>query len=100
MSRRCIIQNSSSLQDYHRHIQKNYGMTSPESFEKSSLLTDFESALLSPSPPYAITVSPLQFRLFFTVLRLLPASGKDWLIDWLYARVFGFDADKYFAGRQ
>lgn len=72
-------------------------MTSPESFEKSSLLQDFESALLSPSPPYAITIAPLQFRLFFTLLRLMPASAKDALIDCLYARVFGFDAKKYFA---
>lgn len=87
------------LQDYHAYIQKNYGMTSPASFEKSSLLADFESALLSQSPPYAMTVSPLQFRMFFTILRLLPASTKDLLIDWLYARVFGFDASKYFAGR-
>lgn len=75
-------------------------MTSPASFEKSTLLTDFESALLSPSPPYAFTVSPLQYRLFFALLRLLPAPAKDFLIDWLYAHVFGFDAGKYFAGRQ
>lgn len=74
-------------------------MTSPESFEKSSLLQDFESALLSPNPPYAFTVSPIQFRLFFTLLRVLPASLKDSLIDCLYARVFGFDASKYFPGK-
>jgi hypothetical protein len=74
-------------------------MTSPESFEKSTLMSDFESSLLSPSPAYAITVSPIQYQLFFALLRLLPAAAKDHLIDWLYARVFGFDAGKYFAGR-
>ena len=59
-------------------------------------MQDFEAALLSPCPSYAVTVAPLQFRLFFSLLRLLPASTKDALIDCLYARVFRFDASRYF----
>jgi len=81
---------------YHRHIADNYGMTSPASFEDSSLLHDFEEALVSVNPPYSMTVAPLGFRSVFLVLRLLPPAVKDRFLDFLYAKVFKFDMRAYF----
>lgn len=81
---------------YHQHIAENYGMTSPPSFEQSTLLQDFEDALLSPDPSFAVTVSPLSFRLAFFVIRILPPAVKDRFLDFLYAKVFQFDIKTYF----
>lgn len=80
---------------YHDHIVKNAGMTSPSSFEKSTLFHDLEESLLSVAPRIEITVAPLGFRIFFKLLSLIPSGTKDWFIDALYLHVFKFDAKKY-----
>lgn len=81
---------------YHAHILTNYGMTSPSAFEASTLLGDFEEALLAVTPRAYMTVAPLGFRCFFALLQLLPPSAKDALIDALLAKVFLFNANSYF----
>ena len=81
---------------YHGHIAENYGMTSPASFEDSSLLQDFEEALLSQSPSYSVTVAPLGFRTAFFIIGLMPPAVKDRFLDFLYAKVFKFDMNAYF----
>jgi len=81
---------------YHRHIADNYGMTSPPSFEDSTLLSDFEESLLSMHPSYSVTVAPRGFRFIFLVVRLLPPTVKDCFLDFLYAKIFKFDMKAYF----
>ena len=80
---------------YHKHIIANAGMTSPSSFESSTLFSDIEGALLAVNPRTEITVAPIGFRIFFKLLSLMPSNTKDYLIDMLYVHVFKFDASEY-----
>lgn len=81
---------------YHGHIADNYGMTSPPSFEDSTLLSDFEEALLSKHPSYSVTVAPLGFKAAFVIMSMMPPAVKDRFLDFLYAKVFKFDMNTYF----
>lgn len=73
---------------YNEIVLKNYGITSPKNFESSPLLDDVKKAVLSPRPAARYQSAPLHFRLFFTLLSLLPVSMADALLVMLFKNVF------------
>lgn len=81
---------------YQTDVSKNYGLTSPDSFQQSLLFQHFKSAVLAEKPQYCYTVAPLSTRMFFKLLSTLPPYWKDALIHFICVRVFDFDAQKYF----
>lgn len=80
---------------YHHHIKENYGMTSPKSFEKSTLLSDFEEAVLAVKPRTYIISAPLLFRIIFFFYRHLSVAAQDYLLQCVYSRIFKFDVTNF-----
>ena len=95
---KCLYQEY--FKDYEHHVSKNYGYTSPASYEDSDIFAHFKSAVLARDPKYSYTISPMSQRMFFKLLTILPPSFKDKLIHFISVQVFNFDAQKYFTQKK
>lgn len=79
------------FQMYHRVTMKNYGLTSPLSFEDSPLLVDMKHALLSQNPCARYISAGLQFRLFYQFLALMPFCLIDAFLNKVTDMLFKSD---------
>lgn len=77
---------------YHRVTMKNYGLTSPRSFEDSTILKDMNDALLNVNPDARYISAGIQYRLFYRVLAYMPF----WFVDGFLNKItdFLFKSDK------
>jgi short-subunit dehydrogenase len=74
--------------EFHKHLMLNYGMTSPKSYANSNLFDDLSIALLSRKPPNSITCASWAFRVFYSIVELLPIWLQYYMLDILIQ--FGF----------
>lgn len=65
--------------DYQKSVLKNRGLTSPKSYESSSLCDHFEEAVLAVDPRLYITSASFVFRVFFVLIQLAPIAIRDQL---------------------
>lgn len=80
---------------FHNHILSNFGMTSPQDFDSSSLFKDFRRALLSAKePPSVITCAPLGYQLLYSVMELSPIWVQYNLLDLLFKYKFNWTNNK------
>lgn len=62
---------------YHNAALENYGLFSPKSFESSSLLADFEEAILTVKPRKYIPSATFSFKCMIYFLAILPQKFQD-----------------------
>lgn len=86
----------SYFKDYQKSTMDHFGFGCPSGFESSTLLADFEEALLAASPRLYITIAPLAFKVGFVLLKLMPGLWKDGLFDLITCKLFKIDATAHF----
>ena len=77
--------------EYQRSVLKNSGLTSPTSFQSSTLFNDFEEAVLAVDPRLYITSASLAFRLFFLFMSFVPIVLKDKLFSTITSNMVKYD---------
>jgi hypothetical protein len=81
--------------DYHKSVLKNSGITSPTSFENSTLIKDFEEAVLAVDPRLYIISASFVFRVFFFMVYYFPTVLKDKLLNKIVSNMVKFDVNQF-----
>ncbi|KFM74352.1 D-beta-hydroxybutyrate dehydrogenase, mitochondrial, partial [Stegodyphus mimosarum] len=79
---------------YHNITLKNYGLTSPDSFEHSPLLGDLRDAVLNESPANRYISATFLHRVCYFLLGSMPAKFRDAILDKVTDMLFSTDINK------